>query len=271
MTANPEHRERTMEFDLPALEAQMASLPGLVVAFSGGVDSTVLLAAACDLLGTDRVLAATADSPSLARTELAEAEALATEIGVTLHILATEEMQDPRYLVNRGDRCFWCKEQLFTHAAALAESRGWPLAYGENADDRADDRPGARSAAARGVLAPLRDAGWSKAQVRAYASERGLPVAEKPAAPCLSSRIATGVPVTLDALERIENLEAAIKQSGYAVVRARHLGGVEGMLEFEARDLSRAKQEWPRLRALAADFGFLDCGLRTYRSGSVAL
>jgi uncharacterized protein len=242
----------------------------MVVAFSGGVDSTVLLAAACDVLGTDRVIAATADSPSLARAELAEAEALATDLGVSLHILATQELTDPRYLANRGDRCFWCKEQLFQHAAALAESRGWPLAYGENADDSSDHRPGARSAAARGVLAPLRDAGWTKAQVRAYARERGLSVAEKPAAPCLASRIAVGVPVELEALERIEGLEASIKRLGYAVVRARHLGGAEGVLEFEDHDLPRAKDEWPRLRALAADFGYLDCSLRGYRSGSVA-
>jgi len=271
VTTNPENRPSGPGFDLPALEDQLASLPGLVVAFSGGVDSTALLAAACDLLGTERVLAATADSASMARSELAEAEALAAEIGVSLSILATEEMQDPRYLVNQGDRCFWCKEQLFSHAAALADARGWPLAYGENADDCADDRPGARSAAQRGVLAPLRDAGWSKAQVRTYARHRGLRVAEKPAAPCLSSRIAVGIPVTLDALERIEKLEAAIKLSGYAVVRARHLGGAEGILEFEAQDLVRAEGEWSRLRALAADFGFLDCSLRAYRSGSVAL
>lgn len=258
-------------FDLESLAAELRPLPGVVVAYSGGVDSTVLLAAACEVLGRDRVLAVTADSPSLARAELRAAEAMAAALDVELQLLGTEELEDPRYRENLGDRCYWCKEQLFTHAAQVAEARGWVLAYGENADDDADDRPGARSAAEREVRAPLRAAGWDKRNVRAFARDRRLAVAEKPAAPCLASRVATGVPVDLETLERIEGLEAAIKRRGYAVVRARHLDDRRSALEFDATELGRARSETDRLVALAAEFGYPECSLRAYRSGSVAL
>lgn len=257
-------------FDWPALAARLEGLPGLVVAFSGGVDSTVLLAAALEILGPEKVVAVLADSPSLARSEKDDAVRIASQLGAELQLLDTRELDDPRYRANSGDRCFWCKEQLFTFAAPLAEERGWTLAYGENASDVGDHRPGARSAADRGVVAPLRDAGWTKAQVRAFAAARGLEVADKPAAPCLASRIAVGVPVALEALEQVESLEAALKQRGYRILRARHLGGPQGVLEFEASEMPRAESEWPSLRALAAEHGFLDCSLRIYRSGSVA-
>jgi uncharacterized protein len=257
-------------FDWPALAARFEGLPGLVVAFSGGVDSTVLVAAACEILGRDKVIAVLADSPSLARSEKAEAIRIAGELEVDLRILATQELEDARYRANSGDRCYWCKEQLFTYAAPIAHESGWPLAYGENASDVGDHRPGARSAAARGVLAPLREAGWRKAAVRAFAASRGLAVAEKPAAPCLASRIAVGVPVDLDVLEQVEALEGALRGRGYRILRARHLGGEQGALEFAQEELQRAEKEWPLLQALAAEYGFHSCTLRAYRSGSVA-
>ncbi|MGB0953519.1 MAG: hypothetical protein ACPG31_09845 [Planctomycetota bacterium] len=260
----------TSVFDWPALSVQLQGLPGLVVAFSGGVDSTVLLAAALEVLGRDKVVAVLADSPSLARAEKEDALRIAHALGATLQILDTRELEDPRYRANSGDRCFWCKEQLFTFAAPIASERGWPLAYGENASDVGDHRPGARSAALRGVLAPLREAGWHKEQVRAFAAARGLDVAEKPAAPCLASRVAVGVEVDLDILEQVESLESALKERGYRILRARHLGGASGALEFEASEMPRATAEWSALQVLAAEHGFSDCSLRTYRSGSVA-
>lgn len=255
------------------LEALLRPLPGAVVAFSGGVDSTVLLAACAEVLGRERVLAVIADSASLPRRELEEARALAARIGVALVELATQELQDARYLANTGDRCFWCKEALFRAAAPLAAARAWPLLYGENADDAREHRPGARSAAARGVLAPLRDAGWTKEQVRAQARARGLPVADKPAAPCLASRLPVGVPVTLPALRRIEELEAALHERGYAVVRARHLAAQRVRLEFGAGDLERARTEAGVLRDLAAAAGYADAEIDPagYRRGSVAV
>jgi uncharacterized protein len=195
---------------------------------------------------------------------------VAADVGVPLLELHTAELDDPRYRANDGERCYWCKSQLFAHAAAAAEERGWSLAYGENADDDPADRPGARSAAERGVVSPLRAAGWNKAAVRAYASAVGLVVADKPAAPCLASRIATGVAVQLEDLERIEALEGRLKERGYRVLRARHLGARRLALEFAATELARAEAEQALLVDLAAEFGYHDCRLRIYTSGSVA-
>lgn len=257
-------------FDFPALQAQLRDLPGLVVAFSGGVDSTVLLAAAIDILGREKVLAVIADSPSLARTEFRDAQHVAIALGANLEVLSTKEIEDARYRANSGDRCFWCKEQLFTYAVPAAEQRGWALAYGENADDVGEHRPGAQSARQRGVLAPLRDAGWSKAQVRAYASSIGLSVAEKPAAPCLASRVAVGVAVDLETLERIESVEQTLRTDGYQILRARHLAPTTMALEFGDVDFPRAQTEAIQLQALAHSFGYTECSIRHYQSGSVA-
>lgn len=257
-------------FDLPILQAQLRDLPGLVVAFSGGVDSTVLLAVAIETLGSEKVLAVIADSPSLARLELHEAKQVAEDLGANLEILETQEIDDERYRANSGDRCFWCKEQLFTYATPAAQERGWPVAYGENADDVGEHRPGAKSASQRGVLAPLRDAGWNKAQVRAFAASRGLTVADKPAAPCLASRVAVGVPVDLETLERIEAVEQHLRVDGYQILRARHLAQGEMALEFGADDYPRAQVESLQLQEIAHTFGYTECRIRRYQSGSVA-
>jgi uncharacterized protein len=257
-------------YDLAALEQQLRKVPGVVVTISGGVDSAVLLAAAVHTLGTDSVLAAIAVSPSLAQAELADARAIAASQGVDLVELLTCETTDHRYKANRGDRCFWCKEQLFTHASVYAERYGWKVAYGENASDNPDQRPGARSASNWGVLSPLRDAGWDKEAVRAYARDLGLEVAEKPAAPCLASRVATGVPVNVADLERIEAIELELKSRGYRILRARHLGATEMVLEFSAEDLERAEQEEQQLVDLAAGHGYSSCKVRRYLCGGVA-
>lgn len=243
------------------------TLPGAVVAYSGGVDSAVLLAAAREVLGAGRVLAVIADSPSLARAELAAARAQAGRIGVPLRVLATAELADPRYRANAGDRCYWCKEALFAAAQPLAAERGWTLCYGENADDLGEHRPGARSAAERGVRAPLREAGWDKAAVRAFARARGLPSAEKPAMPCLASRVPDGVPVSAEVLARVENLEAAVRARGFAIVRLRHYGEATAVLEVDAAELPRARALERLLRADAALAGYDALTLRAYRTG----
>jgi len=252
-----------------ALVARLETLPGAVVAYSGGVDSGVLLAACLEVLGADRTLAAIADSPSLARSELADARALAAELGAPLQVLDTRELADPRYAANSGDRCFWCKEALFVAAAPLADARGWALLYGENADDAGEDRPGARSAAQRRVGAPLREAGWGKAEVRAFARARGLRVADKPAMPCLASRLPVGVAVTAGALAQVEGLEAALRARGYRVLRARHHSAHRVRLEFAPDELGRALGEREALAALALEAGYAETEIDTggYRTG----
>ncbi len=243
-------------YDWPALEAELRPLAGAVVAFSGGVDSTVLLAACAEVQGHARTLAAIADSPSLARAELADARRSAAALGVELRELRTAEMEDPRYLANTGDRCYWCKEALFDAAAPLAAERGWALLYGENADDDPADRAGSRSAAGRGVGAPLRQAGWGKDQVRAFARDRGLEAADKPAMPCLSSRIPVGVPVRLESLRRVEAFEAALRARGYRELRGRDLADGSVRLEMDGAELARARGEAAALEVLAQAHGY---------------
>lgn len=252
------------------LRASLADLPGAAVAFSGGVDSGVLLAAAVEALGRERVVAVIADSPSLARRELAEARAFAAAQGVELVELRTAELEDPRYRANSGDRCFWCKEALFAAAEPIARARGFALCYGENADDVGEDRPGARSAAARGVRAPLREAGWTKDQVRAFARARGLALAEKPAAPCLASRLPVGVRVSAARLARIESFEENVRARGFRVLRARHLSDARAALEVGDEELARARDLFGLLRADAGLAGYAALELRAYRRGAVA-
>lgn len=250
------------------LRSAFDGMSGAVIAYSGGVDSAALLLAAREILGAERVLAVIADSPSLARAELAAARAQAEAIGVALQVLSTDELADPRYRANTGDRCFWCKEALFAAAAPLAAARGWTLCYGENADDAAEPRPGARSAAERCVRAPLRESGWSKADVRAFARARGLPSAEKPAAPCLASRVPDGVAVSAEILARVERLEAKVQQRGFRVLRVRHYGDQHAVLEVAAAELPRARALEAQLRADAATVGYDAFDLRAYRSGA---
>jgi len=254
-----------------ALAARLQGLSGLVVAYSGGVDSSVLLAEALQVLGRERVVAAIADSPSLARAELDAARATAAALGAELAVLRTDELADPRYRANAGDRCYWCKEALFDAAGALADERGWALAYGENADDVGEHRPGARSAAGRGVLAPLRESGWSKEVVRAAARAHGLAVADKPASPCLASRLPVGVTVDAAALAQVEALEARLHERGFAVVRARHYGDDAVVVEIADQDLARARALETDLAADARACGYARCTLRAYRSGAVSV
>lgn len=260
-------------YDWRSLEAQIRDLPGAVIAFSGGVDSATLVAAAVSILGRERVLAVIADSASLARTELQEAREVADFLNVELRELKTQEMSNAEYRANSGDRCFWCKEALFNLAKPLAEQRGWALLYGENADDVGEHRPGAKSASRRGVLAPLREAGWTKAMVRAYARKIKLTVADKPAMPCLASRVPVGVQVNLNALQQIESLERSLKERGYGVVRARHYSASAVRLEFGPDDLQRALRDKNEIRGLAEAAGYeqADIDPRGYQRGGVAV
>lgn len=252
-----------------ALRALLATFPDLVVAFSGGVDSSVLLHAAVEVLG-ERAVALIGDSPSLPRRELAEAEAFAARLGVRLERLATDELTLAGYRANDGQRCYFCRHTLFEAMSAWARAHGFStLAYGEITDDLQDHRPGRRAAAELDVRAPLREAGFSKADVRAYARAHGLEVAEKPAAACLSSRLPLGTPVTRAALARIEAAEESLRPLGFALLRVRD-HGAHARVELEPEELARAARLEPELAARLATLGFTSLELAAYRRGGQA-
>ncbi|HEY2763644.1 MAG TPA: ATP-dependent sacrificial sulfur transferase LarE [Pseudonocardiaceae bacterium] len=196
-----------------ALLERLRGLGGLVVAFSGGVDSAVVLAGAVRALRDGTVLAAIADSPSLARAELSAAGGLAEKIGVELVVLHTDELADPGYRANAGNRCYFCKQAVLTAVRGLARRRGLPhVATGTHLDDRrAAHRPGLRAAIELGVHEPLAEVGATKDAVRLLAGYWGLPVQDKPSTPCLASRIAVGLPVSVGRLGLVERAELAVR------------------------------------------------------------
>ena len=195
----------------------------LMIAYSGGVDSAFLLGEARRELG-DRVLGVIADSPSLPRQALAEAVALARAIGAPLEVVKTLELDNPDFAANPPNRCYFCKAELFRRLDALALERGFPaIAYGENVDDMHQERPGRKASEEFQIIAPLRDAGLTKAEIRQLSREIGLPTADAPAQPCLSSRIPWGTPVTVDALATVERAEAHVRSLGFRVFRVRHI------------------------------------------------
>jgi pyridinium-3,5-biscarboxylic acid mononucleotide sulfurtransferase len=195
----------------------------LVVAYSGGVDSAYLLAEAHTALGT-RALGVIADSPSLPREALADALTLARGIGAQVEVVQTAELDNPSYASNPVNRCYFCKAELFTRLNELASTRGFKaIAYGENADDMRQVRPGRQAATEFSVIAPLRDVGLTKAEIRELSRALGLPTADAPAQPCLSSRIPHGTPVTVAALAMVERGEVLVRNLGFKVFRVRHI------------------------------------------------
>jgi uncharacterized protein len=230
MTA-PEKESNLLDF--------LRSQPSLLVAYSGGVDSAYLLHAAVLALGT-RARGVIADSPSLPRRELAEAVELARQRNWPLEVIQTRELDNPAYAANPVNRCYFCKHELFACMEAHARLRGETrLAYGENADDAHDFRPGQEAAREFRVLAPLREARLTKAEIRSLSASAGLPTAGKAAQPCLSSRLPTGQPVTREALRKIEAGENLLRNAGFRIYRLRHLG--------EKARIQVAPDEKPRL------------------------
>jgi len=246
----------------------------LVVALSGGVDSAVLLTLAVAARGAARVVAATGDSPSLARDDLDAAHRVAAALGVRHEVVSTREIDRPGYRENAGNRCFHCRTELFEVLSALARrSGGGTVAYGAIADDLPSDRPGMSAAENLGVLAPLRAAGIDKRDVRALAAAAGLAVRDKPASPCLASRLPTGTPVTIERLRRIERAEGALHTLGFSRLRVRDHDPV-GRVELDPAEMARLSEPVVRAAVVAgvkaAGFRFVALDLEGYRSGSVS-
>jgi pyridinium-3,5-biscarboxylic acid mononucleotide sulfurtransferase len=257
------------------LTAQLRGVGRLGVAFSGGVDSATLLALAARALAPGRVIAVLGVSPSLAADERAAAHAVARHIGVPVVEVETQEGDRPEYRANGPDRCYHCKDELFTRISdEVRRQQGLDaVAYGENADDMArPDRPGARAAVEHGVLRPLADAGLDKAAVRRVARVLALPCADKPAAPCLASRIPHHEPVTAAKLAQIEAAERALRALGFADCRVRHHGDV-ARIELPADALPRAVElrEQVHRAGTVAGFRFVAVDLAGIQSGAFTL
>jgi len=267
----------TVERAVAAVSASLKEVQRLGVAFSGGVDSSLLLALATRALGAERVVALLGVSPSLAAEERTAARDVASSVGVLLVEVATHEGDQPEYQANGPDRCFYCKEELFNRIEdeVIERYRLDAIAYGENADDaRRPDRPGARAATNHHVLRPLAEAGMTKLAVRTVARALGLPVADKPAAPCLASRIPHHHRVTPAKLSQIERAESALRQLGFGDLRVRHHDEV-ARVELPAADLARAVVDPLRTAMLAAvrsaGFRFVTVDLGGIQSGAFTL
>jgi uncharacterized protein len=266
-TGGPETAQKLL-----ALEARLEELGSLMVAYSGGVDSAFLAATAHRILGS-RMLAVLADSASLARRDMEQASAFAHSIGMPLQVVATEELDRPEYVRNDANRCFHCKDELFAVMQALGARLGFTsIAYGMNSDDTRDFRPGQRAAEEHAVLAPLAEAGLTKTEIRALAKAAGYTLWDRPAAPCLSSRVEYGRTVTREVLSQVERAEESLRALGFRELRVRHHG--------ELARVEIARGELPRALAIdmldsisaaikKAGFQYVTLDCTGFRSGSM--
>jgi uncharacterized protein len=267
--------ETALDTKLARLQAILREAGPSIVAYSGGVDSTFVAAVAHDVLG-DQALAITGVSPSVPASEVAEAKALAEQIGIAHELIDTREMDDPDYVKNNPDRCFHCKDELYGRLAQIASQRGFATVLdGCNLDDTGDFRPGRRAAADHGVCSPLLEAQLTKEDIRELSRERGLPTWDKPAMACLSSRIPYGTPVTVEALSSVEKAEEYLRSLGIRQLRVRHhvLPSGDTVARIETDDvgmdalLANRRTIAERLKAFGYLYATLD--LAGYRTGSL--
>ena len=255
---------------LDVLRARLRELDRVVVAFSGGADSSFLAWVAHDTLGADRTLVVTAVSPSLAPDEYADCASLAGQWGLRWSAVPTAELDRPEYVANGTDRCFHCKAELMDAIGPLAAGEGATVVLGVNVDDLGDHRPGQRAAGERGAVFPLVDAGFTKAAVREASRELGLRTWDKPAAACLASRIPYGTAVTLTTLDGVGRAEAALHRLGFRQVRVRHHGDV-ARIEVDVDDLAAALARRDEVVAAvkAAGYRWVALDLEGFRSGNL--
>jgi uncharacterized protein len=258
------------EDKLRALEAALRGMGSVLVAYSGGADSALVLKVAHQTLG-ERALGVIACSPSYPESERREAVALAERLGVAVLQITTDEMDDPNYVANRGDRCYFCKQELFSKLEALRVGRGYAVVVdGFNADDVGDYRPGIKAAREYRVRHPLQEVGLTKAEIRDVSRELGLPTWDKPAMACLSSRVPQGTPIQVGVLRQVDDAEQFLRTLGFRQLRVRHHNKI-ARIEVELSELPRLVEPAIRERVVRElkrlGYGFVTVDLAGYRMG----